>query len=184
MKILRNLLLAVLLCIASGCSQSAVEHVNVEAKGPYYENLSEVEKNSSIIIIAERLDQCESFVKKADRRVYSTYSLSSCKVLKVLKDDNAELKEGDVITVLEDDTLDHDTNIRYHVGGYDMMVSGKTYLLLGNMHDMEQLKVFLATGGKYGTVSLEQDGRKIWDPSTDVSHYEKIWKDAKEKYEE
>lgn len=183
------LVICLVLCIA-GCG-SGPEHIKMDAKGPAFDTLQQVEDYSDVIVTGVRLEEEETFITRANGMVVTVYTLSQFQITKVHRDDFGSLKPGDVITILENEAYDEEQNVVYHVGGYQMMEPGASYLLLLNRNTMDRGRsyYYVASGVHYGTISLEEDGRLdgqktrdgrvIFDPAP----YEEIWQEAREKYE-
>ena len=153
---------------------------------PYYGSLEEMEKDADVIIRAVRLDQGKTVVEREGSYVYGAYTLSQVKISGIYKDSTEKLKEGQKITVLENEAYDAVLDTIYHVDGYRMMVYGVEYLLFLKRNVRgDGTEFYSSCGTFYGTVSLAEDGRdsetllrEITDPEQAV----KIWAEAKEKY--
>lgn len=161
------------------------EHVAVEAKLVSFESLEEMEEYCDVIIRGVRLAEEESRVNMANGTIIGGYTLSQLKVTQVIRDEEGLLENIEEITILENEFVDTTTNKIYHVGGYNMMVEGKEYLLFLRKSDMGY---YVSAGVNFGTISLENDGRqesrmtRNGEAVSDFSYFKPIWDAAKEKY--
>ncbi|MDR0324990.1 MAG: hypothetical protein LBI19_02700 [Oscillospiraceae bacterium] len=187
--------LAVLLVLlAASCSTGAnnlPEHHYAGAKTLAFETVEEMEDFSKLIVKGSRQSGEETFVTTYNGMMLSGYVLSPFLITEVYKDVSGSLKEGDIITILENEVYDKATNIVYHIGGYKKMVEGCDYLLFLDAANMNGLDYYVAAGVQFGTVSLQEDGRA--DPvryrrgedvyiEIEYDSYFPLWEAAKEKY--
>ena len=207
MKYIKSIALALVSVMALsllGCSQSEpqpepqpepevvqeaeVFHEAIEAKGPYFESLVELEEYSDVIVRGIRLDEEETHVSLADGYAVSGYTLSQFQITQVIDDDTGTLQKSDKITILENEYLDSTMNTVCHIAGYNMMVVGEEYLLFLTEHEMNGMTYFVSSGVNYGTISLGDDGRsesrmtRSGELVSDFSEFIPIWTAAKEKY--
>lgn len=117
------------------------------------------------------------------------YTWSQIQVTKVHKDTAGKLAVGDIITILENEAFDAEYNTVYHLGGYNMMVPERSYLLFLTVANLDDgSEYYVSSGINCGTVSLENDGRsqsyinRSGSAISDFSIYESLWEEAKDKY--
>ena len=156
----------------------------IEGKTDGYDSLSELEQDADVILRGIRLDQ-----EKARWYGTSGYTLSGVEITGIYKDTTEELSEGSIITVLENEVYDETSNTVYHIGGYNMMVAGKEYLLFLRKDVMtDGTEYYVSCGVNYGTVSVTDDGRDISPKypggadTYDMSLFRDIWQEALDKY--
>lgn len=187
----------VLAATVTGCSGTgsvatdmtgAAKHSLVSAKTDSYGTVEELESAADLVVRATRLPQAENIITRSENRVVSSYTLSEVKIVKLYKDTGSTLKEGDSITVLENQAEDKDTTTVYHIAGYNMMVEGCDYLLFLQEASLNGEKYYVSLGVNYGTVSLGHDGRDMAYSETGeeiknfYEEYEKVWDEARKKY--
>ena len=163
-------------------------HLGVEAKTDGFETLEEMEENCDIIIKGIRENTENIVVEKEGQSILSAYTFSSVRIAEIYKDESSSIKKGESITVLENEAYDSETNIIYHIAGYNMMVEKNEYLLFLRRCELEGKVYYVASGVNFGTVSLQDDGRtKEYNtsagyPAMECEAYKTIWNLAKEKY--
>lgn len=169
------------------CGKTEPKHYYMDAKTPSYDSLEQMEEYSDLIVRGIRLDKEENKIQKENGLVISAYCFSELEITDIYKKKDETLQNGAVITILENEAYDDDTDIIYHVAGYNKMVTGDEYLLFLHEAEYKGKTYYVAAGVNFGTVSLQDDKRAI--PYTvetgnveDFSAYEKIWQAAKEKY--
>lgn len=189
-------LVSVMVLSLMACSRSEPEtvqkaevfHEKIDAKGPYFETLAELEEYSDVIVRGIRLDEEETHVSLADGYAASGYTLSQFQITQIIEDETGTLQESDKITILENEYLDTTVNTVCHIAGYNMMVVGEEYLLFLTENEMNGMTYFVSSGVNYGTVSLGDDGRsesqktRSGELVSDFSEFIPIWNAAKEKY--
>lgn len=165
------------------------EHIRVSAKCPYFNNLNEMEDFSDVVIEGIRLNGEYPAIKTVNEYVVSAYTWSQIQVTKVHKDTAGKLAVGDIITILENEAFDAEYNTVYHLGGYNMMVPERSYLLFLTVANLDDgSEYYVSSGINCGTVSLENDGRsqsyinRSGSAISDFSIYESLWEEAKDKY--
>lgn len=169
--------------------KSKVKHYGIEAKGPSYSNLQEMEEASKIIVRVTREEYEKPVITYYEGRMVSGYTFSKVKIEEKFKDTTNSLKVGDSIRILENEVFSEKENAIYHIGGYNMMKEGEEYILFLNRdfyYDKEAY--YVAKGTSSGTVPVEKDNRatvyfdKNKTPINSVSEMESIWEKALEKY--
>lgn len=183
------MLLAVLLF--TGC-KSKVKHYGIEAKGPSYSNLQEMEDESKVIVRVTREEYEKPVITYNEGRMVSGYTFSKVKIEEIFKDTTNSLKVGDSIRILENEVFSEKENAVYHIGGYNMMEEDEEYILFLNRdiyYDKEAY--YVAKGTTFGTVPVEEDNRatvyfdKDKNPVNSVSgEVNSIWEKVLEKYKE
>ena len=168
----------------SASLKDSATHMCIDGKTDGYDNLSELEQDADVILRGIRLDQ-----EKARWYGTSGYTLSGVEITGIYKDTTEELSEGRIITVLENEVYDETSNTVYHIGGYNMMVAGKEYLLFLKKDIMtDGTEYYVSCGVNYGTVSVTDDGRDISPKypggadTYDMSLFRDIWQEALDKY--
>lgn len=169
-------------------SEKEIIHCAVDAKTDSYASLNEVENDADIIVRGVRLEDEEIVIEKSGKNVLSAYTFSKVKVISVYNASSSKILEGDVITVLENEAYDEETQTVYHIAGYNMMVEGNEYILFLKESQLNNEVYYVSVGVNYGTVSVEDDGRTVQkgartnNITADYSEYEDIWSAAKDKY--
>ncbi|MBR0147490.1 MAG: hypothetical protein IJM25_12630 [Eubacterium sp.] len=168
----------------SAALKDSATHMCIDGKTDGYDSLSELEQDADVILRGIRLDQ-----EKARWYGTSGYTLSGVEITGIYKDTTEELSEGRIITVLENEVYDETSNTVYHIGGYNMMVAGKEYLLFLKKDIMtDGTEYYVSCGVNYGTVSVTDDGRDISPKypggadTYDMSLFRDIWQEALDKY--
>lgn len=162
-----------------------VRHGEFDSKAVSYASLAEMEEDAELIVRAVRLEKEKPVIQRIGGRVASGYTESEVRITKIYKDSTGELTEGATLTILENEVYDADTDMKYHVAGYNMMVPGEEYILFLKRSYGD---VFCSCGVNYGTVSTAADGRDVSakNPNgvelTDMNLYRKIWTEAGNKY--
>lgn len=165
------------------------EHIGISAKCPYFDNVEDMEDFSDVVIEGIRLNSERPSITTVNEYVVSAYTWSHIQVTVVHKDSSGKLAIGDIITILENEAFDAESNAIYHTGGYNMMVPERSYLLFLTVANMDDgSEYYVSSGINCGTVSLENDGRlqahvnRSGSAISDFSIYESLWKEAKDKY--
>lgn len=185
-NILVVLMIALLLSL---CACNKEEHSGIDAKTISFEDLQEMEDFSDIIVKGIRTEQEEPVIIKENGIFISGYTFSEFQISEIYKDNTEALKTDSIIIILENEIYDEEENIVYHIAGYNMMEEGKEYLLFLKKAAVNGSDYYVAAGVNYGTVSLEEDKRMIVRTAengniiTDFREYEKIWQEAKNKYQ-
>ena len=168
----------------SASLKDSATHMCIDGKTDGYDSLSELEQDADVILRGIRLDQ-----EKARWYGTSGYTLSGVEITGIYKDTTEELSEGRIITVLENEVYDETSNTVYHIGGYNMMVAGKEYLLFLKKDIMtDGTEYYVSCGVNYGTVSVTDDGRENSPKypggadTYDMSLFRDIWQEALDKY--
>ena len=161
-------------------------HVVMDAKTEEIASLEDMEKKADVILKAIRLDTENPVLDKINGEVVSCYMLTRVEIVGISRDTTGKLKPGQLITILENEAYDAESDTVYHVAGYDKMVAGAEYLLFLKRNVMEDgSEYYVSCGVNYGTVSLTEDGRYsgTWLPEhSDMSHEKEIWEAARKKY--
>lgn len=184
-KILSVGLVMVLVLTSCGPKKKLEEkNVNTEAKLVSYENVEEMENDSNFIGKIKRLEgDEESVINKVNGTATLHFTFTKAEIEEIYKDSSNSLNVGDVITIMENEVYDEDTNIRYHVEGYDMMVPNKEYLFFGVNDNYNSVNYYCAAGVLFGTISLENDGRnKNLGEGLDLNWFNDFWQECKDKY--
>lgn len=167
-----------------------------EVKTVSFASLAEMEEYADVILRAERLDREEPHIERTVDAISSSagvftggWTFSEVRIRSVYKDTTDQMKEGNSITILENEVYDDMANVVYHINGYEMMVAGNEYLLFLKKCVLEDgTEYYVSCGVNYGTISTAEDGRyknrryRNKDESIDLSVYEKIWEEALKKY--
>ncbi len=167
-----------------------------EGKTVSFASLAEMEEYADVILRAERLDREEPHIERTADAISSSagaftggWTFSEVRIRSVYKDTTDQMKEGNSITILENEVYDDMANVVYHINGYEMMVAGNEYLLfLKKCVQEDGTEYYVSCGVNYGTISTAEDGRyknrryQNKDESIDLSAYEKIWEEALKKY--
>lgn len=165
-----------------------IVHYGVDAKTDGFASLNELEDEASIIVKGVRLENQDTVIKKSGENILSAYTFSEIEIKNVYKNSSSQVSEGDVITILENEAFDEDSNIVYHIAGYNMMVEGNEYILFLRENEINNKTYYVSVGVNYGTVSVEEDGRtKVYNTregnsTVSFEEYENIWEEAREKY--
>ena len=166
-----------------------ITHIGADGKVQSYDNLEALQDEAEVIVRVTRLNKEEPVVKKNEKgAILSAYTFSQVKVIEVYKDEGKEISSGEEITILENEAYDEESNMIYHVNGYNMMEENCEYLLFLRKSETDGKEYYVSLGVNYGTVSLSEDGRETvmkdsdGEKLADFSAYEEIWKDAKAKY--
>ena len=165
-------------------------HMVVDSKMREYNELNDVESESDVIIVAEKIKQSEPIVERDELgNLLIVYTLSDVKVEKVIQGD---IEPNTTISVFENEGYDDKTAMNYHIAGYEMMKTGNKYLLFlrkSKTHDN-----YIPSGLSYGKVPLGEEQSQLRNSinsaNTEYSHelngvYEtvqEIHKDALNKY--
>lgn len=181
-------LILVIILILTGCKEE-VAHYGIEAIGPSFDTLQEMEDYSSTIVCVTRENIETPIVKVSRGEMVTGYTFSQVKIKEIFKDTSNELKIGDTIRILENEIFYEEENAIYHIAGYNMMEEGKEYLLFLTDHIYEDNNpYYVAAGVNYGTVSLEEDNRttvyltRNGNQVNDFSEMQPIWDEALHKY--
>lgn len=197
-KILLILGTALLLTAAvTGCAGSnfaaakpmeAMKHSIADAKTDSFDSLEELESAAELVVKAEKLPEEENVITRSQDTVVSSYTFSKVKIKTIYKAAGPDMKEGDILTILENQAKDEENNVIYHVAGYNMMVRGCDYLLFLKEASRDGKKYYVSLGVNYGTVSLSPDGRdKAYAETGEeikdyYKDYEEIWEAARKRY--
>ena len=182
-------LVAIFMFFGMAACGNQTEHIGISAKCPYFDNVEDMEDFSDVIIEGIRLTSESPSITTVNEYVVSAYTWSNIQITNVHKDSTGKLAIGDIITILENEAFDAESNATYHLEGYNMMVPERSYLLFltaANMTDGSEY--FVSSGINCGTVSLENDGRlqsyvnRSGSAISDFSIYESLWQEAKDKY--
>lgn len=181
--------LIIALFVLGGCGKEEATHYSIDAKGPAYDTLEELEEDCTIIVRAIREENEVPVIQMDNDIMVLGYTFSQVTVKEVYKDLTEELVVGETIRILENEVYNEEENIIYHVAGYNMMEVGEEYILFLTK-DMyyDEKPYYVASGVNYGTVSLEEDGRtttylnRNGNTVNDFSEMQPIWDAAIEKY--
>ena len=159
---------------------------NIEAKIVSYESVEEMDNDSSFIGKVKRLEgDEESVINKVNGAPTLNFTFTKVEIEEIYKDKSKSLKVGDVITIMENEVYDEDTNTRYHLAGYNMMVPDYEYLLFAKNSTYNDVDYYYSSGVIFGTVSLSDDGRNNnFDESMDEEWFKDFWKQCIDKYVE
>ena len=188
------LLLAVAVTGCAGTGSAAAnnteipKHSIVDAKTDSFGTVDQLESAAELIIKAKRLPKEEAVITRSQNTVVSSYTFSEIKIEKIYKADGSNLKEGDILTILENQAKDEENNTIYHIAGYNMMVPDCEYLLFLRGASTDEKRYYVSLGVNFGTVSLNPDGREKGYAETgeeiknSFEEYEEIWEAARKKY--
>lgn len=185
------IIITVLFIVLVGCSKKEENpiHYGVEAKTISFDNLEEMEEQCDIIIKGIRKEKEEIILNKQNSNVVSCYTLSELEITNIINDDSNILKNGDLITILENEAYDEEENIVYHIAGYEMMKTGEEYLLFLNKNIMPDGQIYyVSVGVNFGTIplntSLERTTYKTRNGQEvgNTEYFIPIWEEAMKKY--
>lgn len=134
------------------------EHLIIDATVNEYRSLSDVENDSDTIVIAEKTaEKAPTLVKNEQGSIQKAYTLSDFKVRKVVFGHHLQTKE--TFTLLENEAYDKNNGLKYHISGYEKMITGRNYLLL--LHRAGTAPYFSITGINYGKVPLVKETSEV-----------------------
>lgn len=173
-------------------SANASKHEDIEAKVVSFESFEEMDNNSGIVVKVIKEDSTKDriLIDRHNGKPVFGCTLSKVKVLNVYKDESKEILPGQEITIYENEYYDEESDITYHVEGYQAIKVGEERLLFFEEKNIMQDKTeyYTPQGVYYGNISLSADGSAAvlkrhgdeeYTPSQDVVE---IWEAAKAKY--
>ncbi|MFO8070121.1 MAG: hypothetical protein R6U02_09150 [Alkalibacterium sp.] len=134
------------------------EHLILDASIDEYRSLSDVEEESEVIVIAEKVSEHVSkLIKNEQGSIQKAYTLSDFKIKKVVA--GHLLNAGETFTLLENEAYDAVKRLKYHILGYEKMITGRDYLLL--LHRSENKPYLSVVGVNYGKIPLAKETSEV-----------------------
>lgn len=167
-------------------SETRPKLVRTEAKTDNYETLKQLEEKSPIILLVQKKKEIESVLGGNKNAKIPVGTVSSVKVIKVIKNESKEeIKQDGSIRVLEREVYDRDDNTVYRVNDYSMMQEDGEYFLY--LKKSETNDEFIIRGGFFGKVEADtksaKPGRlKASKLSSDVQKIHKAAYEKNKKY--
>lgn len=129
------------------------EHLILDASIDEYSSLCDVEEESEIIVVAEKVfEEDPTIVRNTQGRIDTAFTLSDFEVKKVVN--GKLLSTGETFTILENEAFDEEKGLKYHILGYEKMITGSHYLLF--LCRSETAPYYLVAGVNYGKIPLEK----------------------------
>lgn len=159
---------------------SKPKDVNFDAKHDNFDSLSQLEQDSPLIVVGEKISKEKSVIEKAQNGAYkNVYSLSDFKISEIKKNKlDIPLQELDTITILENGAFDEETNQMLHIEGYELMKENQKYLLYLKKSTTKK-GIYYPNGVTFGKVPLENNDVELYG---ELSHVKTIINEAKEHY--
>lgn len=164
---------------------------NIDAKIDEFEDLSELEQNTSIIVkgiktgeLEPEYDYAETFIGEGEERkqkVMMVYTLSKFKIEDIIKNKSGvNLANNDEIIIRENDGYDEKTNTIYRILDYRKMVKDEEYLLFLDYSESDNRYVPVAV--IYGQIPIKQQKLVRNATETQPSEVQNIKNEALKKY--
>jgi hypothetical protein len=151
--------------------EASNEHVMDSAKLPYYANAKEVFLDSALIIEAIKLSE-EAISYPLGDGITDDFTISYVEVKKVIKTmDGKEIKEGDILQILESEWVDAKARQVHHVEGYTKMKDKKKYTLYLGYN--ETVDNYYPVGLLYGKIPFDEKEDKVYGGQLDP-HISKV----------
>ncbi|WP_423188397.1 hypothetical protein ACO1PF_07230 [Alkalibacterium sp. f15] len=134
------------------------EHLILDTSIDEYRSLSDVEEESEAIVIAGKVSEhAPTLIKNEQGNIQKAYTLSDFKVKKVVT--GHILNAGETFTLMENEAYDAVKRLKYHISGYEKMVTGRDYLLL--LHRSENNPYLSIVGVNYGKIPLAKETSEV-----------------------
>ena len=157
-----------------------------EAKTDGYQTLGQLEEASPIILLEQKKKEIKSEFGNMENAKIPVGTLSSVKVLNVIKNESKEtIEQNELISVLESEVYDHDDNTLYRINDYSMMQEGGQYFLYvrKSTTDNEYLILGITLGKVEADTKNAKPGRlKSSKLSDDVQKIHKAAYEKNKKY--
>ena len=160
-----------------------VKHQNLSTKIISFENLTDMENQSPIIVKGIRVGESEPRIEYYRNSVCDAFTYSDFKITKVIKaEENQDIiMEDAMIKVQEESAYDKKTNTMYHTCGYELMNEGEEYLLF--LRPSPPDHSYLIRGVIYGKVAMNQKNKGSEFATENIpSKIIEIIDEAREKY--
>ena len=191
MKMKKNkIILALILFVCAGISiYSFVQYKNkekdvaykiIEAKTKSYENLIELENDSTLIVKGIKTSEDEPTILTDEHGGFlAGYTLSKFKISSIEKNETGNKIDIDnEITIVENEAYDKYKNEVLHIAGYTKMISEKEYLLF--LYYAKGNGWYVPCGVTFGKIPFDRNERVSL--SKDTSLLDAIFADAHKKY--
>lgn len=140
-------------------SEKTPKLVRTEAKTDDYETLQKLEEKSPIILLVQKKKEIKSEFGGNENAKIPVGTLSSVKVIEVIKNESKEkIEQNQIVSVLESEVYDRDDNTLYRVNDYSMMQENGQYFLY--VRKSETDNEFLILGVTLGKVEADTKNAK------------------------
>lgn len=140
-------------------SEKTPKLVRTEAKTDDYETLKKLEEKSPIILLVQKKKEIKSEFGGDKNAKIPVGTLSSVKVIKVIKNESKEIiEQNQIVSVLESEVYDRDDNTLYRINDYSMMQENGKYFLY--IRKSETDNEFLILGVTLGKVEADTKNAK------------------------
>lgn len=140
-------------------SEKTPKLVRTEAKTDGYETLEKLEEKSPIILLVQKKKEIKSEFGGDKNARIPVGTLSSVKVIEVIKNESKEIiEQNQIVSVLESEVYDRDDNTLYRINDYSMMQENGQYLLY--VRKSETDNEFLILGVTLGKVEADTKNAK------------------------
>lgn len=166
---------------------NTVKHENLCGKTDSYDNITELELASSIIVKGRKVSEYDKVeLKYGEDRSIKPYTLSSFKIEEIIKDQSDMIIEIDQeIKIIENEYFDESKNTIYHIGDYIKMQNDNEYILFLNHSNSKYYDWYIPTGVTFGKIPLDPSEEVIFKDSLSLNEeyiQEKVADEVREKY--
>lgn len=154
--------------------------VVLDAKTDAYDTIEELENASDLIVIGTKKEELKSAVERDEAGNFKdAYTISSFRISKIIKNEVHEKNE--TISILESEAYDEVKNESLHIGGYENMIEGNTYILYLRKSEDGYYIPRAVTTGKVALTKSEINKRFTGDIAEDEKT---LHKQIQEKYKD
>lgn len=173
-----KVILGVILLLCAGFSvflyvhfknkEDDVVHKIIGAKTKSYDNLKELESDSSLIVRGIKTSEEEPTIFTDEHGgILAGYTLSKFKISSIEKDGTSNgIQVGDEITVFENEVYNKYENEIHHIAGYTKMIMEKEYLLF--LEYAEGNGWYIPCGINFGKIPIDRNEKLSMSQNTSL----------------